>query len=107
MDILDDMGVSKLSAKVFSKVNYSFNWLKWNLLCSSLSLCIQKCGFHPVSSNLFDYPSLTSLQGILVSRIATLDVFIDTHTIQTHYVQYFFTHSDAFGSNNILKKSEK
>jgi len=27
MDILDDMGVSKLSAKVFSKVNYSFNIL--------------------------------------------------------------------------------
>jgi len=25
MDILDDMGVSKLSAKVFSKENYSFN----------------------------------------------------------------------------------
>jgi len=25
MDILDDMGVSKLSAKVFFKVNYSFN----------------------------------------------------------------------------------
>jgi len=24
MDILDDMGVSKLSAKVFSKLNYSF-----------------------------------------------------------------------------------
>jgi len=24
MDILDDMGVSKLSAKVLSKVNYSF-----------------------------------------------------------------------------------
>jgi len=24
MDILDDMGASKLSAKVFSKVNYSF-----------------------------------------------------------------------------------
>jgi len=24
MDILDDMGVSKLSAKVFLKVNYSF-----------------------------------------------------------------------------------
>jgi len=24
MDILNDMGVSKLSAKVFSKVNYSF-----------------------------------------------------------------------------------
>jgi len=26
MDILDDMGVSKLSVKVFSKVNYSFNF---------------------------------------------------------------------------------
>jgi len=25
MDILDDMGVSKLSAKVFFKVNFSFN----------------------------------------------------------------------------------
>jgi len=25
VDILDDMGVSKLSAKVFLKVNYSFN----------------------------------------------------------------------------------
>jgi len=34
MDILDDMGVSKLSAKVFFKVNYSFkshseNWPMW------------------------------------------------------------------------------
>jgi len=33
MDILDDMGVSKLSAKVFSKVNYSFKgsvgWHSW------------------------------------------------------------------------------
>jgi len=28
MDILDDMGVSKLSAKVFSKVNYSFKVTK-------------------------------------------------------------------------------
>jgi len=27
MDILDDMGVSKLSAKVFLKVNYSFKSL--------------------------------------------------------------------------------
>jgi len=27
MDILDDMGVNKLSAKVFLKVNYSFNGL--------------------------------------------------------------------------------
>jgi len=28
MDILDDMGVSKLSAKLFSKVNYSFKPMK-------------------------------------------------------------------------------
>jgi len=27
MDILDDMGVSNLSAKVFSKVNYPFKYL--------------------------------------------------------------------------------
>jgi len=26
MNILDDMVMSKLSAKVFLKVNYSFNW---------------------------------------------------------------------------------
>jgi len=26
MDILEDMGVSKLSAKVFFKVDYSFKW---------------------------------------------------------------------------------
>jgi len=30
MDILDDMGMSKLSAKVFSKVNYSFNAISQN-----------------------------------------------------------------------------
>jgi len=28
MDILDNMGVSKLSAKVFLKVNYSFKWVQ-------------------------------------------------------------------------------
>jgi len=27
MEIMDDMGVSKLSAKVFFKVNYSFNMI--------------------------------------------------------------------------------
>jgi len=32
MDILDDMGVSKLSAKVFSKVNYSFKGVIYTLL---------------------------------------------------------------------------
>jgi len=31
MDILDDMGVSKLSAKVFFKVNYSFKFLRENI----------------------------------------------------------------------------
>jgi len=30
VDILDDMGVSKLSANVFGKVNYSFNTLHRN-----------------------------------------------------------------------------
>jgi len=34
MDILDDMGVSKLSAKVFLKVNYSFkdDWQKGKMV---------------------------------------------------------------------------
>jgi len=32
MDILDDMGVSKLSAKVFSKVNYSFKLTDYKVL---------------------------------------------------------------------------
>jgi len=36
MDILDDMGVSKLSAKVFSKVNYSF---KYYLTSTIYSVC--------------------------------------------------------------------
>jgi len=36
MNILDDMGVSKLSAKVFRKVNYSFNhFSKYLILCST------------------------------------------------------------------------
>jgi len=35
MDILDDMGVSELSAKVFSKVNYSFKCLFYG----TLSIC--------------------------------------------------------------------
>jgi len=43
MDILDDMGVSKLSAKVFfKKVNYSFNnWEALGVLMDSIySICI-------------------------------------------------------------------
>jgi len=52
MDILDDMGVSKLSAKVFSKVNYSFNVFHGlcytDLTCflSTMAICkttIEKC----------------------------------------------------------------
>jgi len=46
MDILDDMGVSKLSAEVFFflKVNYSFNWKADNFsepcsqLCTTMAL---------------------------------------------------------------------
>jgi len=38
MDILDDMGVSKLSAKVFSKVNYSFKLSQHLLIGKTLSL---------------------------------------------------------------------
>jgi len=36
MDILDDMGVSKLSAKVFFKVNYSFK--SWNSRCNQQAI---------------------------------------------------------------------
>jgi len=41
MDILDDMGVSKLSAKVFSKVNYSFNILLQMSACFSHNIFIK------------------------------------------------------------------
>jgi len=34
MDILDDMGVSKLSSKVYLKVNYSFKGTKNSYICS-------------------------------------------------------------------------
>jgi len=37
VDILDDMGVSKLSAKVFLKVNYSF---KFKVSFSIESTCV-------------------------------------------------------------------
>jgi len=45
MDILDDMGVSKLSAKVFLKVNYSFkiSILEWFLKAWVMILKIQLC----------------------------------------------------------------
>jgi len=46
MDILDDMEVSELSAKVFSKVNYSFNlcYISMTLLFGIFRLImIAKC----------------------------------------------------------------
>jgi len=43
VDILDDMGVSKLSAKVFFfKVNYSFNVKIWWFMLIPKQLCIVK-----------------------------------------------------------------
>jgi len=42
MDILDDMGVSKLSAKVVLKVNYSF---KISQCCSQLKQLGHALGF--------------------------------------------------------------
>jgi len=39
MDILDDMGVSKLSAKVFKKVNYSFKLFGYRHSSKDLLLC--------------------------------------------------------------------
>jgi len=45
MDILDDMGASKLSAKVFLKVNYSFKGS--NSFCNPIfSECSQTFGAH-------------------------------------------------------------
>jgi len=41
MDILDDMGVSKLSVKVFLKVNYSFNLI---VKCYRFSMKLLVCG---------------------------------------------------------------
>jgi len=38
MDILDDMGVIKLSAKVFSKMNYSFK-SQVNIVFGHLNWC--------------------------------------------------------------------
>jgi len=45
MDILDDMGVSKLSAKVFFKVNYSFN--------SSVFIIFHQNNFPSLLQHLF------------------------------------------------------
>jgi len=49
MDILDDMGVSKLSAKVFFNVNYCFNEpcvkSKYNPLYSLKLSTVCKCQF--------------------------------------------------------------
>jgi len=52
MDILDDMRVSKLSAKVFSKVNYSFNdfcvnYLRFLKCFGVLQVKAKLCYFMP------------------------------------------------------------
>jgi len=64
MDILDDMGVSKLSAKVFLKVNYSFKemyyfFLQVSQLSFSLNSLVGKrlcgtCGFVLDTSSLLN-----------------------------------------------------
>jgi len=49
MDILDDMGASKLSAKVFSKVNYSFKSVDFNYKYLSSPLIYTKTySFIPI-----------------------------------------------------------
>jgi len=50
MDILDDMGVSKLSAKVFFKVNYFFN-LKIVLSCTQSFMNGKRayCNLHKIN----------------------------------------------------------
>jgi len=52
MDILDDVGVSKLSAKFFFKVNYSFNFsteisLHLDFSCFSLFLNLVLLNLKP------------------------------------------------------------
>jgi len=49
MDVLDDMGVSKLSAKVFLKVNSSFN----SVLKTIISIMERVFLNHFSSSNAF------------------------------------------------------
>jgi len=61
MDILDDLGVSKLSAKVFSKVNYSFK----RCWCQS-----QRTVIRPTISLTRDqYFWLTPLRAFMSSQI--------------------------------------
>jgi len=45
MDILDDMGVSKLSAKVFLKVNYSFKPCQFLQKKMPCVICLQMTRF--------------------------------------------------------------
>ncbi len=62
MDILDDMGVSKLSAKVFLKVNYSFKvGMKSNLtnllfICNIVVFIINDLSVHFNIFLKFMYP---------------------------------------------------
>jgi len=51
MDILDDMGASKLSAKVFSKVNYSFNIF----FCRKMMNRRRKCELLQIMQSLLEF----------------------------------------------------
>jgi len=58
MDILDDMGVSKLSAKVFSKVYYSFNSLFSHQRLAFFYRCYQPVSLHKLSLIASDLRSI-------------------------------------------------
>jgi len=61
MDILDDMGVSKLSAKVFGKVNYSFN------------ICIlYSTGYYTTFFGLFSREHLLGTRGTLILQAVVI-----------------------------------
>jgi len=69
MDILDDMGVSKLSAKVFFKVNYSF---KWTVVLSRvfISAILQRLWKKSIQSDfrgfiILDHKNVNGYQGLL------------------------------------------
>jgi len=73
MDILDDMGVSKLSANVFSKVNYSFNGnnkcimlfdiLNWQIGTYFLSFFLSFFLSNSVTNDPFKQITISQTQG--------------------------------------------
>jgi len=112
MDILDDMGVTKLSAKVFFlKVNYSFKWdlcnfsiascreiktrANWDFCCSLLPL--KK--FKQVSSNStkITWPNtyICTIRQILIHLclfVLLLWIFFKKHPRLSRYVNEAWTH---------------